>query len=92
MKEKGLLNISDVRQTVADEAYAVFDSEIQTLEKQSKIRQDTLKAAYDAGIILESEYVSRKLDIIRESIPLEQAVLNQQRDTLVKQNEEIFQN
>ena len=91
MKEKGLLNMSDVRQTAADEAYAVFDSEIQTLEKQSKIRQDTLKAAYDAGIILESEYVSRKLDIIRESIPLEQAVLNQQRDTLVKQNEEIFQ-
>lgn len=91
IKEKGLLNISDVRQTVADEAYAVFDAEIQTLEKQSKIRQDTLKAAYDAGIILESEYAVHKLNIIKDSTAAEQIVLDKQRENLIKQNEDIFQ-
>ncbi len=91
IKLKSLPQLSDIKTAVADESFAVFDTEIQALEKQSKIRQDILKAKYDAGLILESEYSVLKIQMMQDDNAKEQAILDKQRSTFVASNEKIFQ-
>ena len=92
IKLKGIPNLSDVNTSALDESYAIFDIEIQALEKQSKIRQDILKSQYDAGLILESEYSVKKSQIIEEDGVKEQELLNKQRATALYDIEKFFKN